>query len=59
MGFYKEEDIRGVFDEGGIICMECAPDVWQINKNEEDLITEGDVEKGDKFYFCDECGKGL
>lgn len=59
MGVYEEEDIRGVISEGGILCMECAPSGWQIDKNEEDLITERDMEKGDKFYFCDECGKGL
>jgi len=59
MAIYEEEDIRGVFSESGILCMECAPGDWQIDRSEEDVITEGDVEKGDKFYFCDGCGKGL
>jgi len=60
MGIIKDESIRGIRDGNyGILCRECMSDEDMSDLEEQNIITEDDVEKSEDHYFCDKCKKRL
>lgn len=58
MSIIKNESIIGYFQDGQIVCCECAKgDDSDIRL--DDLITEDLVENTDELYFCDICKRQL
>ena len=59
MGVIKQEDIRGYYIDGSLVCSDCITDE---ERNRDfaltDLVTADDVD-GDDYYFCDRCNKTL
>ena len=59
MGFIKGDEIRGYrFDQGQIVCRECARGEDLKDVVEEDVLTDHEVD-GDDLWFCDRCKKQL
>ena len=55
------EDARGMVESGGKVrCADCVKD-WatDFDREKEELITEDDVERGERLYVCDYCGDKL
>ena len=60
----RGEDVRGVFIVGGhgkVLCKKCVePPLSAYYGTEVNwFITEKEIQKADKPYFCDKCGKQL
>jgi len=59
MGIIKKEEIRGYRFENEIVCPDCATDAELKDLNEDEIITDNEIENGDEMYFCDRCKKEL
>jgi uncharacterized protein with PIN domain len=58
MGAIDVNQIRGVSDQGRILCSKCMGKVEDYT--EDDFIMEDDIERDDDtLYFCDECKQQL
>ncbi len=58
MPIIKSESILGYFQDGQIICAECATgDDSELTL--DDLITEDSIESTNELYFCDTCRRKL
>jgi hypothetical protein len=60
MGIVNQEEIRGYqLEKGAIICTECIEVEEAGGVDEDEILTEVDVDKDEKIYFCDRCKKRL
>jgi hypothetical protein len=59
MGVIKNEEIRGYqfYDGrfGEIVCLDCVTQEDLEDLQEDEILTEYDLEQGDFTYFCDRC----
>lgn len=57
---YSQEEICGIELEEGIVCAECWTDEEFDDLEQNQIITEKDIEHAsDSLYFCDRCNKRL
>jgi uncharacterized protein YlaI len=56
MAVYDSDEIVGIFHDNEILCSACYTDE-DINNN--NIITQKEVDKGERLYFCDQCGERL
>ncbi len=57
---YETDDLVGIYQEDGSVkCRECMDDEdWQ-ELTEESIITTGDIDEGEKLFYCDYCEEKL
>jgi hypothetical protein len=60
MEAYKIDDLVGIYEEDGSVkCRDCMKEEDWRELKEENIITMGDVERSDDWFFCDYCEKRL
>ena len=61
MGIIDMEELAGIHSENGqIICAECVEDEELAVVNEDEIITQTEIENADtKAYFCNSCKKRM
>jgi len=60
MEAYKIDDLVGIYEEDGSVkCRDCMEEKDWRELKEENIITMGDVERSDDWFFCDYCEKRL
>jgi len=60
MEAYKIDDQVGIYEEDGSVkCRDCMKEEDWRELKEENIITMGDVERSDDWFFCDYCEKRL
>jgi hypothetical protein len=60
MANFDNDSIRGYRIEGEIVCANCATDKEQNAAEQDDIITDSDIENDDAHtYFCDRDKKQL
>ena len=59
MAFFKDEEIVGYsFTDGEVVCRDCVTNENDLEANQDEILTERDMEKwAEKGQcFCDRCG---
>lgn len=63
VGVIKNEEIRGYqFYDGRftvVVCLDCVTQEDLEDLKQGDILTEGDLERGDCQYFCDRCDEKI
>ena len=54
MACYSIGEILGIHTNRGVLCADCCSDEEWNTMEEDEIITQQDLE-GDFIYFCDEC----
>jgi len=57
---HEIEDLVGIYQEDGSVkCRECMEDEDWKELTEESIITTGDINEGEKLFYCDYCEEKL
>jgi len=60
MGVHEIDDLIGIYEEDGSVkCRDCMKEEDWKGLRKENIITMGEIETGDDWFFCDYCEKRL
>ena len=59
MGIVKSDEFRGAHFDEWLVCHDCMTDEDWAALQEDQVVTDSEIEKTDDMYFCDRCKKRL
>jgi len=60
MGVHEIDDLVGIYEEDrSVKCRDCMKEEDWRSLKKENIITMGEIERSDDWFFCDYCEKRL